>query len=139
MALVSLNLKPSEKQLREFGLAALVMCALLGALLFWKGTLAVAGLASFCAVGVVIFALSRVAVHLVKPIYLALIVATFPIGWVISHIVMAIFYYVIIGGVGLVFKLIGRDPLCRRYDREAQSYWIPYKSNRTAKDYFHQF
>jgi hypothetical protein len=58
---------------------------------------------------------------------------------VISHAVMAIFYYVIIGGVGLVFKLIGRDPLCRGYEPKAESYWIPYKHIRTAKDYFHQF
>jgi hypothetical protein len=58
---------------------------------------------------------------------------------VISHAVMAIFYYVIIGGMGLVFKLIGRDPLCRKIDRQAESYWVEYKHHRTAKDYFHQF
>jgi len=139
MALVSLNLKPSDKQLREFGIAALVMCAVLGGLLFWKGTVAGLGLGVFCAAGVVVFVLSRVAAGLVRPIYLALIVATFPIGWVISHAVMAIFYYVIIGGTGLVFKLIGRDPLCRKIDRQAESYWVEYKHHRTAKDYFHQF
>jgi hypothetical protein len=139
MALVSLNLKPSEKQLREFGEITLCMCNVIGLLLFWLGGLPTAGLIIFCLCGLAVFALSRLSVRLVKPIYLGLIVLTFPIGWAVSHIFMAFFYFVIIGLVGLIFKILKRDPLHRRYDPQAESYWIPYRHNRTARDYFHQF
>ena len=139
MALVSLNLKPSEKQLREFGEIALCMCNIVGLLLMWIAALPVKAFILFCICGVAVFGLSRISVKLVRPIYLGLIVLTFPIGWVISHALMAIFYYVVIGGVGLIFKLLKRDPLNRRYEPQTPSYWIPHRHNRSAKDYFHQF
>ncbi|HDS85584.1 MAG TPA: hypothetical protein ENN97_10375 [Phycisphaerales bacterium] len=139
MALVSLNLKPNEKQLRDFGDIALCMCNIVGLLLMWAAGLPVRAFIVICLIGVAIYLLSRISVKLVRPIYCGLIVITFPIGWVISHTVMALFYYVIIGAVGLVFKLLKRDPLHRAYDPDAESYWLPYKHKRTAKDYFHQF
>jgi len=139
MALVSLNLKPSDKQLREFGEITLCMCNLLG-LIFFKGFGFSTGvLVALVALGTGVFLLSRISVRLVRPVYIGLIALTFPIGWVISHAIMALFYYLIIGGIGLVFKLIGRDPLNRRYDPAADTYWIPYSRNPELKDYFHQF
>lgn len=139
MALVSLNLKPSEKQLREFGEIALCMCNVVGLLLMWLVRLPVIAFIIFCICGVVVFILSRISVKLIRPIYLGLIVLSFPIGWVVSHFVMAVFYYVVITGVGLVFKLLKRDPLHRTYDPKAATYWIPYKQNRSPKHYFNQF
>jgi len=139
MALVSLNLKPSEKQLREFGEIALCMCNIIGLLLFWLGGLPIAGLVTFCICGVAVFGLSRISVKLIRPIYLGLIVLTFPIGWGVSHIVMAFFYYAVIGFVGLIFKILKRDPLHRNYDPQAVSYWIPYRHNRKPEEYFRQF
>lgn len=139
MALVSLNLKPSDKQLREFGEISLCMCNVVGLLLMWLFGMSVKAFIVFCICGVAVFAASRISIKLVKPVYVSLIAATFPIGWVVSHAVMAIFYYVIITGVGLVFKLLKRDPLHRAYDPQAASYWIAYRHNRKPKDYFHQF
>lgn len=139
MALVSLNLKPSEKQLREFGDIALCMSNIVGLLLMWIAGLSFKAFVIFCICGVTVYLLSRISLKLVRPVYLGLIVLTFPIGWVISHTVMAIFYYIIISGVGLVFKILKRDPLHRAYDPQAASYWIPYKHNRSPKHYFHQF
>ena len=139
MALVSLNLKPSDKQLRDFGDIALCMCNIVGLLLMWAAGLSVRAFVVFCAAGVAVYLLSRISVNLVRPVYVGLVTLTFPIGWVISHTLMAIFYYGVIGGVGLVFKLLKRDPMCRRYDPQAQSYWIPVKHNRSLKHYFHQF
>jgi hypothetical protein len=66
-------------------------------------------------------------------------VVTFPIGWLVSHVVMVLFYYVIFSGVGLVFKLFKRDPLHRAYNPQAESYWLPCQRKGSAKDYFHQF
>lgn len=139
MALVSLNLKPSDKQLREFGEIALCMCNILGLFLMWTAGLPVKAFVVFCIIGITVFILSRISVRLVRPFYTALIMLTFPIGWVISHTIMAIFYYGVIGGIGLVFKLAGRDPLHRRYDPQADSYWTPYQHNRSLKHYFNQF
>jgi hypothetical protein len=139
MALVSLNLSPSEKQLKDFGLIALIMCAVIGLLLAWLGKIPAKGVLIFCLIGVSLYALSRISAGLIKPIYLGMMLLTFPIGWVISHLVMVLFYYGIITPVALFFRLLKRDPLCRRYEPDANTYWLRHKQKRFAKDYFRQF
>jgi hypothetical protein len=139
MALISFDFNPSTKHLRSFGVIALCMLNAIGMLLLWRGRLPLKGFAVFCMLGLVIFVLSRISTALVKPIYQAMILASFPIGWVVSHLFIGLFYYVIITGISLIFRLLGRDPLCRKYDSQAETYWIPHKRNRSTKEYFHQF
>ena len=139
MALVSLNLKPSTKQLRDFGLAALCMCPLIGLLLFWLDKLRLTGLIVFGLIGLTMFILSRISTALIKPVYQGMMIVTFPIGWVVSHLMMGLFYYGVVTLIAIIFKIIGRDPLCRKYEPRAESYWIPYKQSRSPKHYFHQF
>jgi hypothetical protein len=139
MALVSLNLKPSQKQLKDFGFISLVMCFVIGLALFGLDKIPAIGFMIFCLVGVALYVLSRISVALIKPIYLGMILLTYPIGWVVSHLMMALFYYGIITPVALLFRLLNRDPLCRRYEPDADTYWIPCKKKRPAKDYFRQF
>ncbi len=139
MALVSLNLNPSKKQLKDFGLIGLIMCTVIGLVLLGLDKIPAIGFMIFCLVGVVLYVLSRISVVLIKPVYLGMIVLTFPIGWVVSHLMMALFYYGIITPVALLFRLLSRDPLCRRYEPGAGTYWIQCKKKRPAKDYFRQF
>lgn len=139
MALVSLNLRPSDKQLKDFGLVGLIMCPVIGLVLSGLGKISMIGLMVFCLIGFIPYLLSRISVVLIKPVYLGMILLTFPIGWVVSHLMMAVFYYGIITPVALLFRLLNRDPLCRRYEPDADTYWIEYKQKRTAKDYFRQF
>ena len=113
MALVSLNLKPSEKQLRDFGDIALCMCNIVGMLLMGLAGLPVKAFVVICLIGVAVYLLSRISVQWVRPIYIGLMVVSFPIGWLISHILMGLFYYGIISAVGLFFRLLKRDPLHR--------------------------
>ncbi len=139
MALVSLNLSPSDKQLKDFGFISLIMFFVIGLLLLGLGKIPAKGFMVFCLVGIVLYLLSRISVVLIKPIYLGMILLTFPIGWVVSHLMMALFYYGIITPVSLFFRLLNRDPLCRRYEPDAETYWLRYKQKRSAKDYFRQF
>jgi len=139
MALTSLDLSPSKKKLRDFGLIALCMCTVIGLLLLWMGKVQVKGFSIFSATGLAMYVLSRISTALIKPVYQTMVLVTFPIGWVISHLVMGLFYYVVVTGVAVVFRLLGRDLLCRKYDSQAETYWIPYKNKRSAEHYFRQF
>lgn len=139
MAMVSLNLKPSEKQLRDFGDIALCMCNIIGLLLFWFDKISIRGFVIFCLIGLVMYILSRISTMLIKPVYQGMMIVTFPIGWVVSHVMMGVFYYGIVTPIAIIFKIIGRDPLCRVYDPKAKTYWVRYKQSRSAKHYFHQF
>ena len=48
-----------------------------------------------------------------QPIYVSWMVLAFPIGWTVSQVMLAVMFYGVFTPIGLVFRLIGRDPLHR--------------------------
>jgi hypothetical protein len=75
----------------------------------------------------------------VKWPFIALSVVTFPIGFVVSHLALAIIYYLVFTPVALVFRLMGRDALRRKLDPQAKSYWEAYNPDRGRERYLRQF
>ena len=73
-----------------------------------------------------------------RAVYRALTLLTFPIGWVISHVLLALVYYLLLTPIGLLLRATGRDPLQRRLDPEAETYWIEREGDRPANTYFRQ-
>jgi hypothetical protein len=80
-----------------------------------------------------------------RPVYVAWMAAAYPIGWLLAHLLLAAIYFLLITPIGLVLRLARHDPLARRFDREAQSYWTPRaystrRPDRTDRErYFSQF
>ncbi len=62
-----------------------------------------------------------------------------PIGFVVSSVLMALVFYGIITPVGLVFRVLRRDPLNRRFDGNTGSYWVPHHQVEELERYFKQF
>lgn len=48
----------------------------------------------------------------------------FYMGIVMSYVLLTITYYVVITPVGLLMRLFGNDPMKRKIDPQAKSYWI---------------
>ena len=48
--------------------------------------------------------------------------AVFPIGWVVSHLLLGVVYFLVLTPIGLTLRALGRDPLERRFDQSASSY-----------------
>lgn len=59
----------------------------------------------------------------IKPIYTVWMIAVFPIGWLVSLLVLAILYYGVFTPLAFVFRLIGRDTLQRQSRPDAASLW----------------
>jgi hypothetical protein len=74
-----------------------------------------------------------------RPVFRAAMVVAFPIGWVVSHLVLALLFYGVLTPLGLFFRAIGRDPLSRNYDLEAVSYWLPRCQPEDVRRYFSGF
>jgi hypothetical protein len=147
MAAFKLNLKPTPRELRQFGFIALAAFGLLGALLYWQvlplarhlggaaGTVAwvlwVVGLASA--------ALSLVAPRANWPLYAGLMVIAYPIGWVLSHVILGLVFFGLITPLGLIFRLMGRDALHLRSNPRTGSYWVPARRTESLESYFRQY
>lgn len=46
-------------------------------------------------------------------------------GIITTSIILSVAYYFVVTPIGIIMKIAGRDPLHRRFDRRAKSYWIP--------------
>ena len=137
--MIEINWNPSRRELRQFaGLWFPGFFGLLGALLLYHtGSLAVAGWVWGPALVLSVF--GYFTPRLTRPVFVAWICAAYPIGWLVSHLLLAAVFFLIITPVGLVLRLLGRDPLQRKFDRSAKTYWIPHDPASDSARYFRQF
>jgi hypothetical protein len=131
-----INFNPDDRELRIFSILWLVGFGLLGGVVAWRGGTWAPALWGLAVVGC---AVGLVAPRAMKPIYVAWMVAAFPIGWTVSLVLLALVYYVIFTAFSLVFKAFGRDALGRSFDRKASTYWVPRRQPETLERYFRQF
>ena len=139
MALIEINWHPDRKELRRFGTVAAVASLALALLLCSVKGLDIAWGLLICGIGLLVRFCSVVSAPATRVIYLGLVLATWPIGYVLSTVVLAVFYFLVLTPVGLIFRLIGRDVLGRRFDETARSYWRKRQPPETTDRYFHQF
>lgn len=145
--MVELNLRPDARTLRQFGWIAFVGFGLL-ALLAWNGWMVFThlGEGSRPTVAMALGALAGVSAlfSLVHPkanlaIYLGLTIVAFPIGFVLSYVIMATLFYLVIAPIGFIMRLFGVDPMDRRLLPNAKTYWLDARPDRPRESYFKQF
>jgi hypothetical protein len=138
MALMRINTTPSRRQALSFAALWLPGFLLLVAALLWRRqhSLPLSG----ALVGVaVLSALVGLAVPAAaRALFVGAMYVTFPIGWVVSHVLLLVIYYVVFTPVGLIGRLFGYDPMRRRFDREARSYWVEHEAPSETTSYFRQ-
>ena len=148
MPIIEINPAPSLRHLRVFGFGALAVFGGLGAWLFFAHRILGFEMAAPAAEAVAysLWSLAALAGVLaaaapagLRPLYIALSAVSLPIGYLVSHAVLALVYYGILTPIGLVMRLAGRDPLCRKFDPQARSYWVDRPASRDVKRYFRQF
>jgi hypothetical protein len=132
--------KPDAKKLRQFSAIWLAGFGLMGAAAAWKtgawtGTTPLVLWAIAAGIGF----LGLAAPKAVRPVYLAWTAAGLVIGTVISYLLLAVIYFGLFTPLALVFRLMGRDALRRRWDARAQTYWMPYDRPKSPSRYFDQF
>ena len=138
MALLEVYRNPSRRELSWFGLLLFVFFGLVGGLVLWRsGSLTVS--ATIWSVGGIL----ALVYYAVRPLRLAMfrgwMFAAYPIGFVISHLILGIVFFLVITPIGLVMRLVGRDPMTRKFDRSADSYWTRRNPESRAERYFRQF
>jgi hypothetical protein len=140
MAVIQINTDPTRKQLNQFGLIWLVFFAVMGTVFWFKlHSTTVSG--AMWAAAVVVPVIGWAVPAFMKLVYLGMSYLAWPIGFVISHIILAVVYYLVFTPIGLIMRLVGYDPMCRRFDAAAESYWVerPKDATMDMRRYFRQF
>jgi len=124
--------------LRQF---AWLWLAFFGATAAWQGIMrGRVGLAlALAALALTIGLAGLIRPQLVRPVFVAWMVLAFPIGWTISQVVLALIFYGLMTPIGLVFRLVGRDPLHRAWDPGMETYWSPKVTPADPRQYFKQY
>jgi hypothetical protein len=147
MAVLQINWSPDRRILRQFGWIAFVV-GVLGGVSIWRGwwlAWLVDGharplvAAVVAAVGLLSGAASVAWPAANKPLFIALTVVGYPIGFVVSMVAMTALFYLVVTPVGLIMRAVGKDPLHRGINRAMPSYWADARAQRPKADYFRQY
>jgi hypothetical protein len=137
MNLIEFDKNPSLAKLRTFGLLLPAFFVCLGALLQWRWKLPAVALATWTAGAALV--VSYVAIpQFRRALYVGWMYAVLPIGVCASYAVLAATYFLILTPIGLGRRLFG-NPLQRRFDDSAASYWSPVKRRSDKSEYLRQF
>ena len=132
------ELKSGKPELRKFGLAVGGVFAALGLLMWLRGK----GLFPyFLTPGLVLLGLGFTIPKVLKPVYWVWMSVGIALGFVISHILLTVFFFLVITPIGLVARAFGKDFLRLKLDREAKTYWLPVerKTPKSPAEYERQF
>lgn len=130
--------EPTAGELRWFGLMLAAFAAVVGGIVLYAS-------ASLVAAGIIwVIGLLLAAVYYGVPptrylLFRGWMALFFPLGWLISHLLIAAVYFLLVTPVALVMKLIGRDVLGKRPDPAAKSYWTRMETKQDSSRYFQQF
>lgn len=114
--------KKSSKELRKFGLVMTVALLILGTLLWWKHKpaapylLVLAGF--FLGSGIVY-------PKILQPVEWAWMKLAHILSAIMTRVILTLTFYLVVTPLGLVMRLLGKDLLHRKFERNLESYWVP--------------
>ena len=77
--------------------------------------------------------------RLIRPVFIGWMALVYPIGWVVSRVVLGILFYTLFTPVALIFRTIGRDELKLKRRLDADTYWATKPHTTDKAQYLRQF
>jgi ABC-type uncharacterized transport system permease subunit len=113
--------KQEVKALRTFAATLFFGLGILGALLVWRKRdtgliLWGIGLAALMTAWLLPLAL--------RPVYKVWMKLALVLGFISSHVILALLYYLVFTPIGLALRVFGKNPLALGIEKKAASYWI---------------
>lgn len=138
------NWKPDHSERRKFAFSLIVGFPIL-ALLFlvagrlrtggWDPTIPIRLGVGGAGLGAILWLLPEIA----RPFYVVWYGFACCMGLVIGNVLLSLFFYVVVSGIGLMLRVTGRDPLRKAFDKSASTYWTDVPKKTDPKRYYQQF
>lgn len=132
--MIEINRNPTRKELAVFALLLAVLVAVIG---WWFGYGML--VASSPAIALLGLLSARFFPQGLRLLYLAWMYAAYPIGWLVSHTLILVIYFVVLTPIGICMRLVGRCPLDLTFERTASSYWTVRKPRASKATYYRQY
>lgn len=88
-----------------------------------------------CALGLILFAIPAIA----KPFYVTWYFLACSIGIVVSNVLIVVFYYVAVTGIGLLMRAMGKISFRKGIDKNAKTYWQDVEQTDDPARYYSQY
>jgi len=145
--MIEIDFHPSEATLRQFGWIALAGFGVLAALAWFEKLVFAGGLgearlplaAGLFGLGMLCLLLGQIRPQANRWLFVGLSLAAFPIGFVLSYVILTTLFFVVFAPIGIAMRLLGHDPMNRTLEAEATSYWTRARPTPPRDRYFKQF
>ena len=125
---------PDARELRRFAVAMLIGFAVLGLLAAWRASGISSSAKILWSIGVVL-AIAAFVPKFNRFAYLAVYLPTSIIGYIVSHVLLALMFFLVVTPLGIILQLLGKDFLQQRRRKQ----WTPVRSVKTEDSYYRQF
>jgi len=115
------KLKAEKREIKKFGMGLTVLLCFIGGWQLYKGNINV--YVWFFGFAGLVLVLSFFAPIILKPLYKVTRTVGDAIGWVNTRILLSIIFYVIFTPIGILSRLLRKDLLGKRLNKDAKSYW----------------
>jgi hypothetical protein len=130
--------KATTKELREFGLVVGIAFSVLATLMWWKHGKVDPRI--FYSISAFLILAGLTVPRILRPFQWAWMRLALVLGWVMNRVLLGLIFFIIFTFVATIMRLIKRDVLHRKIDREAGSYWhLRTDGPVPAERYEHQF
>ncbi len=136
MALIEIDRDPSPRDLWTFVASLPLLFGVIGAWRWHAGSQR--GALAIWGVGLALTAIASAHPALRRGLHRTWALTTYPLGWTVSQLLLLAIWALVATPTALVLRLLGRDPLQRRFDRRATTYWTAREPGRDPSRHFRQ-
>lgn len=132
-----INWHPTKRDLRYFAITLAIVVILLALLLVWRGKSPTA--VWIAVIGVVLSAFCCAIPPFGRLIYLLWMAVSYVLGRVISPIITALIFFLLVTPIGLLNRLIGKDRLRLKKPKNAPTYFVDHTDAIDRDSFRRQF
>ena len=138
--MIDFDFKTGKKDIRLFSNFVPIALVLWGTIIGFSHNWAGRSEWILYAAAVIIFFWGMISPFTLKPLYIGWMYFTRCFAWFLTTVVLGLVFYIGFTVTGLIMRLLGKDPLHRRIDKQAKSYWVKRDlAPRECSDYERQF
>ncbi len=119
------SLDTSRKALRSFGLLVGAVIIAIAVFVLWRrGWNPSTVVYILMAAGGTLVLLGTTIPILLRPVYSVWMAIAVILGFFMTRVILTVVFYFVVTPIGLIMRAVGRDPLNRKLDADASTYWI---------------
>jgi len=128
------NIKTNKEEIRKFGFLIGGVLIAVSIFMLWK---ALSYYQLVFIIGAIFIILGFFIPMVLKPIYIIWMTFATILGWIMTRVILAVLFYLIVTPIGLIARIFGVNFLDLSWNDNVKSYWN--KRDKTVSDIEKQF